>query len=127
MNQPATTGLRAAGPFTSNQEGSFAWTVLAQRHPVLIEQVRRANPYGPRQLARLDALHEEVTSATITPLPQNAADLRPAPRGSPPRIPAWQPDPGYGSPQVVSRTQYADAYGIPGQRRRTRGCPGCDP
>jgi hypothetical protein len=44
MNQPTPIGLRAAGPFTSNQEGSFAWTVLAQRHPVLIEQVRRANP-----------------------------------------------------------------------------------
>jgi hypothetical protein len=74
MSQPATTGLRAAGPITSNQEGSFAWTVLAQRHPVLIEQVRRAHPYGPRQLARLDALHEEATSATITPLPDTAHD-----------------------------------------------------
>jgi hypothetical protein len=127
MNQPATTGLRAAGPITSNQERSFAWTVLAQRHPVLIEQVRRAHPYGPRQLARLDALHEEATSATITPLPQKAADLRPAPPGSPPHTSARQPDPGHGSPQVVSRPQYADAYGTPGQRRRTPGRSGCDP
>lgn len=70
MNQPAT----ATRPIASNQKGSFAWTVLAQRHPALVEQVRAAHPYGPRQLARLNALHEEITSATISPLPDTAHD-----------------------------------------------------
>jgi hypothetical protein len=80
MNQPATAGLSAgrlasaAEPIVSNQKGSFAWTVLAQRHPALIDQVRAAHPYGPSQLARLDALHEEITSATISPLPDTAHD-----------------------------------------------------
>jgi hypothetical protein len=80
MNQPATAGLpagrfaSAAEPIVSNQKGSFAWTVLAQRHPALIDQVRAAHPYGLSQLARLDALHEEITSATISPLPDAAHD-----------------------------------------------------
>jgi hypothetical protein len=69
MNQPAT-----ASPIVSNQKGSFAWTVLAQRHPDLIEQVRTAHPYGPRQLARLDALHEGISSGTVSPLPDTAHD-----------------------------------------------------
>jgi hypothetical protein len=84
MNQPAAdisgteSGLEprppAGSPILSNQEGSFAWSVLAQRHPALIEQVRRAHPYGPRQLAHLDALHEEITTGPITPLPSTAQD-----------------------------------------------------
>jgi hypothetical protein len=80
MNQPASAGVPAgrlmsvAQPIVSNQTGSFAWTVLAQRHPALIEQVRAAHPYGPGQLARLDALQEEITSATIRPLPDTAHD-----------------------------------------------------
>jgi len=64
MNHPATAGLPAARlepaaePIVGNQKGSFAWTVLAQRPPALIEQVRTAHPYGPARLARLDALRE---------------------------------------------------------------------
>jgi hypothetical protein len=80
MNQPAIAGPPAgrlssvAQPIVSNLNGSFAWTVLAQRHPALIEQVRAAHPYGPGQLARLDALQEEITSASISPLPDTAHD-----------------------------------------------------
>jgi hypothetical protein len=81
MNQPATAypsdrrRLTPAGsPILSNQQGSFAWSVLAQRHPALIEQVRRAHPYGPQHLARLDALLEEITSGPITALPSTAHD-----------------------------------------------------
>jgi hypothetical protein len=67
-------GPPAGSPILSNQEGSFAWGVLAQRHPALIDQVRRAHPYGPRQLARLDALHEEIATGLITALPTTAHD-----------------------------------------------------
>lgn len=81
MNQPATAcpsdsqRLAPAGsPILSNQEGSFAWSVLTQRHPALIEQVRRAHPYGPQHLARLDALLEEITYGSITILPATAHD-----------------------------------------------------
>ncbi|WP_432084921.1 hypothetical protein [Streptomyces sp. bgisy095] len=38
----------------SNEPGSFAWGVLAKRHPALIQQVRDAFPYGRQQHEALD-------------------------------------------------------------------------
>ncbi|MGW6834940.1 damage-control phosphatase ARMT1 family protein [Streptomyces sp. NPDC054949] len=52
----------------SNEPGSFAWGVLAKRHPALIQQVRDAFPYGRRQHDALDALLDEITNGVIEPL-----------------------------------------------------------
>ncbi|MES9806575.1 damage-control phosphatase ARMT1 family protein [Streptomyces cinereoruber] len=52
----------------SNEPGSFAWAVLAKRHPALIQQVRDAFPYGRRQHEALDALLDEITNGVIEPL-----------------------------------------------------------
>ncbi|MFH9685752.1 damage-control phosphatase ARMT1 family protein [Streptomyces sp. NPDC017413] len=52
----------------SNESGSFAWSVLATRHPALIQQVRDAFPYGRRQHEALDALLEEITDGVVEPL-----------------------------------------------------------
>lgn len=78
MNRSATAAIThptlTDDPIRSNREGSFSWNVLAHRHPALIEQVRQAHPYGPEQLARLDDLHQEIVSGTITELPVTARD-----------------------------------------------------
>jgi Damage-control phosphatase ARMT1-like domain len=66
--------LPLGNPILGNRPGSFTHTVLARRHPALIDQVRAAHPYGPRQRSRLDALHEEITAGPITPLPAGADD-----------------------------------------------------
>ncbi|MFC3231652.1 protein-glutamate O-methyltransferase family protein [Streptomyces nitrosporeus] len=52
----------------SNEPGSFAWGVLAKRHPALIRQVRDAFPYSRRQHEALDALLDEITNGVIEPL-----------------------------------------------------------
>ncbi|MFF9352295.1 damage-control phosphatase ARMT1 family protein [Streptomyces sp. NPDC014734] len=52
----------------SNEPGSFAWGVLAKRHPALIQQVRDAFPYGRRQHEALDALLDEITNGVVEPL-----------------------------------------------------------
>lgn len=58
----------------SNQPGSFAWGVLAKRHPALIQQVRDAFPYGRRQHEALDALLDEVIHGVVEPLAPAAHD-----------------------------------------------------
>ncbi|MFJ5082137.1 damage-control phosphatase ARMT1 family protein [Streptomyces sp. NPDC088706] len=52
----------------SDEPGSFAWGVLAKRHPALVQQVREAFPYGPRQHEALDALLDEITNGVVEPL-----------------------------------------------------------
>ncbi|MFF7345374.1 damage-control phosphatase ARMT1 family protein [Streptomyces antimycoticus] len=58
----------------SDEPGSFARSVLAERHPALIEKVRDAFPYGPEQHRALDALRDNAAEGTITPLPPTAYD-----------------------------------------------------
>ncbi|KAK1183186.1 damage-control phosphatase ARMT1 family protein [Streptomyces sp. NBS 14/10] len=58
----------------SNEPGSFARSVLAERHPALIERVRAAFPYGPGQHRALDALLTECAEGVITPLGPAASD-----------------------------------------------------
>lgn len=65
--------VRDAGPVGApvvlgNEPGSFAWGVLAKRHPALIRQVRDAFPYGRRQHEALDALLDEITNGVVEPL-----------------------------------------------------------
>ncbi|MFF0788845.1 damage-control phosphatase ARMT1 family protein [Streptomyces spiralis] len=56
------------------EPGSFPHSVLAERHPAIIRQVREAFPYGPEQHRALDALLKSCTEGVITPLPADAHD-----------------------------------------------------
>lgn len=67
-------GEPGAPVILSNEPGSFAWGVLARRHPALIQQVRDAFPYGRRQHEALDALLEEITSGVVQPLASSEHD-----------------------------------------------------
>ncbi|MFH8484533.1 damage-control phosphatase ARMT1 family protein [Streptomyces longisporoflavus] len=51
----------------SNEPGSFARSVLAERHPALIKKVRDAFPYDPRRHRALDALLAQATDGVIEP------------------------------------------------------------
>lgn len=57
-----------------NEPGSFPRSVLAERHPAIIRQVREAFPYGPDQHLALDMLVENCTKGVIEPLPADAHD-----------------------------------------------------
>nr|WP_256094639.1 damage-control phosphatase ARMT1 family protein [Streptomyces sp. EN27] len=59
---------RDARVILGNVPGSFARSVLAERHPALIRQVRGAFPYGPRRHQALDALLEANNNGVIEPL-----------------------------------------------------------
>ncbi|MEV7886139.1 damage-control phosphatase ARMT1 family protein [Streptomyces sp. NPDC002817] len=56
------------------EPGSFPYSVLAERHPAIIRQVRDAFPYGPEQHRALDALLENCTKGVVEPLPATAPD-----------------------------------------------------
>jgi Damage-control phosphatase ARMT1-like domain len=64
----------AAAPVVTGAPGSFARSVLAERHPALVRQVRDAFPYPPQQQRALDALLEETAHGVITALPAGARD-----------------------------------------------------
>ncbi|MGW2099349.1 damage-control phosphatase ARMT1 family protein [Streptomyces olivaceoviridis] len=57
-----------------NEPGSFPHSVLAERHPAIIRQVRDAFPYGPGQHTALDELLKSCTEGTVDPLPADAPD-----------------------------------------------------
>ncbi|MFE3722305.1 damage-control phosphatase ARMT1 family protein [Streptomyces cyaneofuscatus] len=71
---PRPTPERDAPVIVSNEPGSFARGVLAERHPALIQQVRDAFPYGPRQHEALDALLEQNNNGAIEPLASSKFD-----------------------------------------------------
>ncbi|MGW8985306.1 damage-control phosphatase ARMT1 family protein [Streptomyces parvus] len=73
-SSPRPTPERDARVILSNEPGSFAWGVLAKRHPALIEQVRDAFPYGPHQHEALDALLEQNNNGVIEPLAASESD-----------------------------------------------------
>lgn len=56
----------------ADEPGSFPYSVLAERHPAIIRQVREAFPYGPEQHHALDALLDNCTKGVIEPLPGGA-------------------------------------------------------
>ncbi|GGT11015.1 damage-control phosphatase ARMT1 family protein [Streptomyces chromofuscus] len=57
-----------------NETGSFPHSVLAERHPAIIRQVRASLPYGPERQRALDALLADCTEGVIEPLPPDAHD-----------------------------------------------------
>jgi len=57
-----------------NEPGSFPRSVLAVRHPAIIQQVRDVFPYGPEQHRALDALLKNCTEGVIEPPPADAPD-----------------------------------------------------
>lgn len=57
-----------------NEPGSFPHSVLAERHPAIIRQVRESFPYGPEQHRALDELLANCTKGVIEPLPADAPD-----------------------------------------------------
>jgi damage control phosphatase ARMT1-like protein len=63
----------ATEPIRSNVAGSFPWTVLHDRHPALLQQVRDAHPYPPQQRLAIDDLEGEI-AGVIGPLTDTAAD-----------------------------------------------------
>ncbi|MBK3547416.1 damage-control phosphatase ARMT1 family protein [Streptomyces sp. MBT60] len=71
---PRRATEQSARVILSNEPGSFAWSVLANRHPALIQQVRDAFPYGPRQHQALDALLEQNNNGVIEPLAPSEPD-----------------------------------------------------
>ncbi|MEU0522792.1 damage-control phosphatase ARMT1 family protein [Streptomyces niveus] len=58
----------------SSVPGSFARSVLAERHPALIQQVRDAFPWPPEQRLALDTLLASCTEGVIEPLGPDAHD-----------------------------------------------------
>lgn len=56
--------------------GSFPWSVLHDRHPKIVAQVRAAHPYPPEVLEALDLLLDEMLGGVVTPLPATAHDAR---------------------------------------------------
>jgi hypothetical protein len=65
--------LRDSAPTITGAPGTFARSVLERRHPAIVEQVRAAHPYGPSQVARLDAL---VQATDGIPQPPDAGSAQ---------------------------------------------------
>jgi hypothetical protein len=57
-----------------DEPGSFPHSVLTERHPAIIRQVREAVPYGPEHQDALDVLLDNCTKGVIEPLPHDAHD-----------------------------------------------------
>ncbi|WP_217236693.1 damage-control phosphatase ARMT1 family protein [Streptomyces sp. AC555_RSS877] len=57
-----------------NAPGSFPRSVLAERHPAIVRQVREAFPYGPEQHRALDELLASCAEGVIEALPADAHD-----------------------------------------------------
>lgn len=71
---PGFTGnLPKPEEIVSNTRGSFAWGVLHDRHPAIIEQISEALPYPPHVRQGLESLNGELES-TIKPLRSDAHD-----------------------------------------------------
>ncbi|WP_112467059.1 damage-control phosphatase ARMT1 family protein [Streptomyces triticisoli] len=66
--------IPSAPVLLGNEPGSFPHSVLAERHPAIVRQVREAFPYGPEQHRALDALLDSCTKGVIEELPADAHD-----------------------------------------------------
>jgi hypothetical protein len=64
----------AAPVLLGGEPGSFPHSVLAERHPAIVRQVRDAHPYDPAVRRALDALEAACTEGVVEPLPDTAPD-----------------------------------------------------
>lgn len=71
---PERSDIPPAPVLLGNEPGSFPHSVLAERHPAIIRQVRESFPYGPEQQRALDALLASCLKGVIEPLPADAHD-----------------------------------------------------
>ncbi|MEY9995153.1 hypothetical protein ABIE67_007185 [Streptomyces sp. V4I8] len=71
---PERSDTPPAPVLLGNEPGSFPHSVLAERHPAIIRQVRESFPYGPEQHRALDELLANCTKGVIEPLPADAPD-----------------------------------------------------
>ncbi|WP_369173220.1 damage-control phosphatase ARMT1 family protein [Streptomyces sp. R28] len=71
---PDRSATPLAPVLLGNEPGSFPHSVLAERHPAIIRQVRESFPYGPERHRALDALLASCTKGVIEPLPADAHD-----------------------------------------------------
>jgi Damage-control phosphatase ARMT1-like domain len=69
----AETSIAPGDPVRSDRPGSFPWTVLNERHPALLRQVRAALPWSPDRLAAIDDLAREI-DGVIEPLTDDGPD-----------------------------------------------------
>lgn len=58
---------------TGEPVGSFAWTVLHERHPALVARVRDAHPYPPEVRRALDELTDGLADRIRPPAPDGPA------------------------------------------------------
>ncbi|MCX4586093.1 damage-control phosphatase ARMT1 family protein [Streptomyces sp. NBC_01481] len=65
MSQPNPAHAGDAPVVVSNIVGSFAWGVLHERHPALIERVRKATVYPVQAQYALDALLREIAEGGV--------------------------------------------------------------
>ncbi|TQK42572.1 uncharacterized protein DUF89 [Streptomyces sp. SLBN-118] len=65
MSQPYPAEADHASVVVSNLVGSFAWGVLHDRHPALIERVRKATPFPPTAQHALNALLGEIAEGGV--------------------------------------------------------------
>lgn len=61
-------------PIFIRPQGSFPWDIFHRRHPILIENLIAALPYGPDQIGALRALLDESRTGAVNPLPGSAPD-----------------------------------------------------
>ncbi|WP_207922273.1 damage-control phosphatase ARMT1 family protein [Saccharopolyspora terrae] len=54
--------------------GSFGWRVFHERHPVMIERLLSAHPFGPDVREALSALLRQSTGGVVEPLEDDAPD-----------------------------------------------------
>ncbi|WP_207920289.1 damage-control phosphatase ARMT1 family protein [Saccharopolyspora aridisoli] len=59
---------------TIEEPGSFGWRVFHERHPVMIERLCAAHPFGPDVREALSALLRESTEGVVEPLEDDAPD-----------------------------------------------------
>ncbi|MFJ8544836.1 damage-control phosphatase ARMT1 family protein [Streptomyces sp. NPDC093586] len=68
------TPSETAPVIVGDEPGSFPHSVLAERHPAIIRQVRESFPYDPDRHRALDALLANCAEGVIEPLPADAHD-----------------------------------------------------
>ncbi|MDA2807305.1 damage-control phosphatase ARMT1 family protein [Nocardiopsis suaedae] len=102
MAETSLDGGDRAPVVMGGEPGSYARSVLTERHPALISRVRDAHPYTPAQRGRLDLLLEETASGTVQPLRPEAHD-----RGA---WAAWGMDEHTGVPWTGLPFLWAESY-----------------